>query len=185
MIWACLCRNVPKSRNSIKFMTRTYGSWEKCYGGAAALSPKMKKYFVMSFTHMSSNSDSCGPNQFFGEDKAINFYFSRDLDQKKVDEFNICHEDAECLNTEASYQCDCNEGFLGDGKTSCQDIDECDLGLHTCHPMATCQNNEGAYECSCLSERQWRGNGRVCSQDPVSRWDGIILWQFTSQPKRN
>ena len=30
---------------------------------------------------------------------------------------NECSDNAECINTEGSYDCECKEGFTGDGKT--------------------------------------------------------------------
>ena len=43
-----------------------------------------------------------------------------------------CDKNAECTNVEGSYECSCDEGFLGNGR-SCFDIDECDLDLSDCH----------------------------------------------------
>ena len=31
----------------------------------------------------------------------------------------ICHENAECINTEGSFMCVCNLGFTGDGVNNC------------------------------------------------------------------
>lgn len=33
---------------------------------------------------------------------------------------NDCHGDAKCVNGLFSYTCHCNEGFIGDGRNSCQ-----------------------------------------------------------------
>lgn len=30
---------------------------------------------------------------------------------------DACHEDATCSNTDGSYICDCNNGYIGDGKS--------------------------------------------------------------------
>ena len=31
-----------------------------------------------------------------------------------------CHDQASCINYDGSYNCECNSGYFGDGKTSCQ-----------------------------------------------------------------
>ncbi|EDO47239.1 predicted protein, partial [Nematostella vectensis] len=53
-----------------------------------------------------------------------------------------------CVNVIGSFTCACREGFLlrQDGKT-CEDIDECDTGLHKCEHQ--CNNTFGSYSCSC------------------------------------
>ncbi|XP_041376626.1 latent-transforming growth factor beta-binding protein 1-like [Gigantopelta aegis] len=59
---------------------------------------------------------------------------------------NNCHADATCTDTPASFQCDCNPGFSGDGVT-CSDVDEC--ALSPCHANATCINTPGSFNCQC------------------------------------
>ena len=53
----------------------------------------------------------------------------------------------ECVDTEGSYECRCNDGYIlaADG-TSCDDIDECSLGGTECE---NCKNFDGSYECYC------------------------------------
>ena len=35
-----------------------------------------------------------------------------------------CHEFADCMNTDGSYECACIDGYQGDGK-NCTNINEC------------------------------------------------------------
>ncbi|XP_048586946.1 uncharacterized protein LOC5519388 isoform X2 [Nematostella vectensis] len=53
-----------------------------------------------------------------------------------------------CVNVIGSFTCACKRGFIlrHDGKT-CEDIDECDTGLHKCEHQ--CNNTFGSYSCSC------------------------------------
>ena len=63
------------------------------------------------------------------------------------DILNNCHENAFCTNSEASFNCQCNTGYEGDGVT-CDDIDEC-LQDDICPDNAICENSEGSYDCNC------------------------------------
>ena len=44
-----------------------------------------------------------------------------DIDECELEEDN-CHENADCINTDGSYQCECKTGYRGDGITDCQEI---------------------------------------------------------------
>ena len=87
-----------------------------------------------------------------------------------------CNQFATCTNTFGTYECECEPGFLGNGKFckrlddrvefddasgayvcpegyrggvfSCDDIDECSSD-DACAPMADCHNTLGSYECVC------------------------------------
>ena len=101
---------------------------------------------------------------------------------------NDCHADAICTNIEGGFTCECNNGFIGDGKNcivtttpstpsvppscdigffldintlTCIDFDECASGLNDCHADATCSNTEGGYTCECKSG--FVGNGTDCT----------------------
>ncbi|XP_030849570.1 uncharacterized protein LOC115927613 [Strongylocentrotus purpuratus] len=71
-----------------------------------------------------------------------------------------CDPNAQCDNTEGGYECECNDGFVGNGK-SCTDIDECTSGKDSCDPNAQCDNTEGGYECECNDG--FVGNGKSCT----------------------
>lgn len=91
---------------------------------------------------------------------------------------NNCHDKADCHNTEGSYYCFCpagyqGDGYDGDGKSGCRDVDECALGTHDCNKdtfydfkdwktkdVATCTNTEGSFECKCHDN--FEGDGVHC-----------------------
>ncbi|XP_062480260.1 sushi domain-containing protein 1 isoform X4 [Pezoporus occidentalis] len=59
-----------------------------------------------------------------------------------------CHVHATCHQIEGKSVCICNYGFVGNGRTHCQDVDECEeSGL--CGHNAKCVNTEGSYKCYC------------------------------------
>ncbi|XP_065190811.1 fibrillin-1-like [Sycon ciliatum] len=97
-----------------------------------------------------------------------------------------CDSNASCTNTVRSYNCTCNSGFSGDGRScvcnclnhgqctedgtcncrkgfhgdKCQhNIDEC-LPASPCHVDAICIDNDGGYMCLCKSG--YHGNGTQC-----------------------
>ncbi|XP_070541388.1 protein kinase C-binding protein NELL2-like isoform X2 [Ptychodera flava] len=65
---------------------------------------------------------------------------------------NNCHSNATCRSISASYTCQCNDGFIGDGR-ECQDINECENfggpDGHHCNENAVCVNVPGSYKCEC------------------------------------
>ena len=48
-----------------------------------------------------------------------------------------------CTNTNGSFSCSCASGFRGDGIT-CDDINECQSGLHNCDIAAKCKKFKAA-----------------------------------------
>ncbi|XP_035689728.1 fibrillin-2-like [Branchiostoma floridae] len=76
------------------------------------------------------------------------------------DTTNNCSSNATCKEEYFYFSCECKDGFTGDG-VSCQDIDECSLGLDDCHSNADCRNTEGSYTCAC--SRGFTGNGTFCT----------------------
>ncbi|VDL66338.1 unnamed protein product [Nippostrongylus brasiliensis] len=67
----------------------------------------------------------------------------------------------ECVNRPGSYECRCKDGFDGDPKRGCSDINECEVGTQHCGTHAKCINTIGGYECECLPgfERITEGAG--------------------------
>ncbi|CAH1794912.1 unnamed protein product, partial [Owenia fusiformis] len=71
-----------------------------------------------------------------------------------------CHINADCLDTELSYTCTCQDGFSGDG-FSCTNINECEDGTDNCHINADCSDTEGNYICTC--QNGFSGDGFSCT----------------------
>ncbi|XP_071940997.1 uncharacterized protein [Antedon mediterranea] len=61
---------------------------------------------------------------------------------------DICTANAECINTQGSYHCTCNDGYEEDGSV-CSDIDECSSNSISCHEKGYCKNSIGSYSCEC------------------------------------
>ncbi|XP_048856015.1 signal peptide, CUB and EGF-like domain-containing protein 2 [Brienomyrus brachyistius] len=73
---------------------------------------------------------------------------------------DVCHIDAVCQNTPASYKCTCKAGFTGDG-TQCEDIDECDIEYNGgC--VHECSNIPGNYRCTCHDGFMLAHDGHNC-----------------------
>lgn len=70
-----------------------------------------------------------------------------------------CDANAECTNTRGSYQCECNDGYTGNG-FECSNIDECATDTDDCDERAQCTDTEGSYACECPDG--WIGDGKVC-----------------------
>ena len=74
-----------------------------------------------------------------------------------------CQDNSICRNTIGSFNCPCDSGYHGDGKSSCVDIDECTNTTvnHNCHQNATCMNTNGSFWCDC--NVGYSGNGTSCT----------------------
>ncbi|TRZ04540.1 hypothetical protein DNTS_014387 [Danionella cerebrum] len=70
-----------------------------------------------------------------------------------VDVCATCHQNATCdekTDGSGGKACNCIYGFLGNGRTYCQDKDECQLGK-ICGDHTKCHNTFGSYFCTCLT----------------------------------
>ncbi|XP_044308336.1 sushi domain-containing protein 1 isoform X3 [Varanus komodoensis] len=64
-----------------------------------------------------------------------------------------CHANATCQKRDGKDVCICNYGFVGNGRTFCQDIDECEIS-DICGLGGRCVNTAGSYECYCIEGYQ-------------------------------
>ena len=70
---------------------------------------------------------------------------------------STCSSNANCINAQGSYRCQCTDGYHGDG-INCYDDDECSNG--PCRRKAVCSNTEGSYNCRC--NFGYHGHGFSC-----------------------
>ncbi|KAH9505487.1 hypothetical protein Btru_057440 [Bulinus truncatus] len=88
--------------------------------------------------------------------------FSTCIDIDECTNTSLC--DQKCVNTEGSYTCACNVGYIFDSKEGkCKDVNECDGGTSNCEQI--CFNSEGNFSCSCQSGYLLDDNGQTCSLD--------------------
>uniref|UniRef100_A0A3P8RRF2 Sushi domain containing 1 n=1 Tax=Amphiprion percula TaxID=161767 RepID=A0A3P8RRF2_AMPPE len=73
--------------------------------------------------------------------------------QPLLDVCATCHANATCDNKSdgSGKVCNCKYGFVGNGRTFCQDKDECLIGAKLCGQHTTCHNTYGSYYCTCLA----------------------------------
>ncbi|KAM8844528.1 adhesion G protein-coupled receptor E5 isoform 1-T1 [Spinachia spinachia] len=82
-----------------------------------------------------------------------------DDDEGKPSVVGICGKDATCHNTNGSFYCQCEDGFMSTtGNFSfsgphgeCKDINECVQDKDICGPNTECQNAIPYYSCICVS----------------------------------
>ncbi|XP_071804887.1 uncharacterized protein [Asterias amurensis] len=78
-----------------------------------------------------------------------------------IDQPSGCHVNADCTNTDGSFQCTCKTGYAGDGLATCTAVNECADGSHGCHMNADCTNTDGSYLCLC--RLGYAGDGFTCT----------------------
>uniref|UniRef100_A0A3Q2YQ22 Sushi domain containing 1 n=1 Tax=Hippocampus comes TaxID=109280 RepID=A0A3Q2YQ22_HIPCM len=65
-----------------------------------------------------------------------------------------CHVNATCDDKpdNSGKVCNCKYGFVGNGRSFCQDKDECQIGVtKICGQHTRCHNTYGSYYCTCLA----------------------------------
>ena len=70
-----------------------------------------------------------------------------------------CHTKAICNDTQGSYHCNCELGYIGNG-SFCENVDECSNSSHKCHQNASCVDTDGSYACFC--NKGYTGEGYFC-----------------------
>ncbi|XP_047448825.1 sushi domain-containing protein 1 isoform X2 [Mugil cephalus] len=74
--------------------------------------------------------------------------------QTVQDVCQTCHANATCDDKSdgSGKVCNCKYGFVGNGRSFCQDKDECQIGSSKiCGQHTTCHNTYGSYYCTCLN----------------------------------
>ncbi|XP_062827915.1 sushi domain-containing protein 1 isoform X3 [Anolis carolinensis] len=93
--------------------------------------------------------------------------FSRASEEEKEPEFlsdvcATCHANATCQQKEGKNVCICNYGFVGNGRTYCQDKDECQIGTEKiCGNHTSCHNTYGSFYCVCLEGFQASSKNKI------------------------
>ena len=70
-----------------------------------------------------------------------NGFLCKDVDECILSGFHKCHDDANCVNNDGSYDCECKTGFHGDGYINCFYDELCQI--KKCHENANCESFEG------------------------------------------
>ncbi|KAM6329402.1 sushi domain-containing protein 1 isoform 8-T18 [Alca torda] len=73
-----------------------------------------------------------------------------------------CHIHATCHQIEGKSVCICNYGFVGNGRTHCQDKDECQIGASKiCGNHTLCHNTHGSFYCVCIDGYRASNNNKT------------------------
>ena len=109
----------------------------------------------------------------------IPWFILTDINECEL-EIHTCHSNANCTDTDGSFNCTCREGFEGNGfnctgiqllkqcllvgdflMSIVADIPECERELDDCDQNATCINTFGSYDCLCNTG--FTGDGFTCA----------------------
>nr|XP_012544559.2 low density lipoprotein receptor isoform X1 [Bombyx mori] len=90
---------------------------------------------------------------------------------------NDCSPYASCVPADNTYQCVCQEGYLGDGYNCSQEIN-CRTDPYMCSPHASCIKNIEGYECEC--NNAYEGNGTFCVAKPQPPGNFLVTSDGTS-----
>ena len=70
-----------------------------------------------------------------------NGYTCKDINECSTEEADKCHQFADCINVEGSFQCKCKNGLTGNG--------------YNCHTKAICNNDKDCDDnADCVGDRQ-------------------------------
>ncbi|KAK7495635.1 hypothetical protein BaRGS_00013082 [Batillaria attramentaria] len=85
------------------------------------------------------------------------------INECEIGEHTCVHLGQVCVNTEGSFQCECQDGYEErDGY--CHDINECDEVPGRCGPHSQCKNMLGTFDCACCMG--YEKNGAECQRVP-------------------
>jgi hypothetical protein len=82
-----------------------------------------------------------------------------DVDECADKSANDCDPNADCKNRTGSFECDCKEGFSGNGKV-CTQLSDCAGAANSCHADAQCSVADNGVTCTCSAG--FEGDGHVC-----------------------
>ena len=87
------------------------------------------------------------------------FIYKPDINECDEDKGGCSHR---CTNTEGSFECSCNDGYIldSDRRNCLPDIIPCDEDNGGCSQR--CNNTEGSFECSCYDGYILDSDGRNC-----------------------
>ena len=72
------------------------------------------------------------------------------LIKPNIKQLYSCVVNSTCKNSIGSFSCECLEGYHGDGRQQCDDVDECNDRQGACvGTNEVCSNLPGSFECVC------------------------------------
>ncbi|KAK7093153.1 hypothetical protein V1264_008796 [Littorina saxatilis] len=86
----------------------------------------------------------------------------KDIDECETGDNTCIHLGQKCVNTEGSFQCQCQDGFVKKDDF-CHDINECEDAETNCGEHAECKNLLGTYRCICC--QGYSKNAEQCQRD--------------------
>lgn len=97
-------------------------------------------------------------------------------------ESNDCSAFADCFNTDGSYECQCQDGYTGDGQLCVVEqilAPECRVGSNDCGPNAVCVTLTNSNVCQC--QEGFTGDGTTCTGIYMA-WDQVIAGIYACMP---
>uniref|UniRef100_A0A3B3YIV9 Latent transforming growth factor beta binding protein 2 n=1 Tax=Poecilia mexicana TaxID=48701 RepID=A0A3B3YIV9_9TELE len=78
---------------------------------------------------------------------SVTTFFSALLDLADINECSMPNkcQNGQCVNTEGSFTCECNDGYSKSWRGLCEDVDEC--RDHSSCPNGICVNTLGSFQC--------------------------------------
>ena len=94
------------------------------------------------------------------------------LDIINCEDDDGCHDNATCTDSNGSYTCACNDGFIGDG-FNCSDHCE----NNTCGDDQICKTLPDTFQCACNNTDEFLVNGSCISSASIVQITGLTLNQ--------
>uniref|UniRef100_A0A3B3VK73 Latent-transforming growth factor beta-binding protein 1 n=1 Tax=Poecilia latipinna TaxID=48699 RepID=A0A3B3VK73_9TELE len=116
----------------------SYGSYTcQCHSGYSQVITQNRK-FCQGETQSTVNSHFSF---------SVTTFFSALLDLADINECSMPNkcQNGQCVNTEGSFTCECNDGYSKSWRGLCEDVDEC--RDHSSCPNGICVNTLGSFQC--------------------------------------